>query len=443
MSKTFRDWSLDQALLLPPSVHDFVPAGHLSRFVVALVTEELDLSAILASYRGEKGQPPYHPAMMVVLLLYAYAVGIYSSRRIARACVERVDFMAIVALDGPDFRTISEFRRRHLAALSALFVQVLKLCKQAGLVKLGHVALDGTKIKANASKHKAMSYERMKKREIELQAEVDGWLKAAEAADAAEDKAFGADKRGDEMPDWVADKRARLARIRQAKAELEAEAKAKAADEQAVRKKNDDKPRPGRKAAPPSDAPEPKAQRNFTDPESRILKTKDGYIQGYNAQAAVDAQEQIIVAQTLSNNGSDQAQLAPLLDGIKANLGGNPRELSADAGYCSAANLRTVSRRRIKGYIATGRQQHGTKSATAKRWAKPGLLVARMSTKLRRAGYRSRYHLRKQVVEPVFGQIKQARAFRQFLLRGLEKVKAEWALICTAHNLRKLALAAT
>ena len=321
MSKTFRDWSLDQALLLPPSVHDFVPVGHLSRFVVALVTEELDLSAILASYRGEKGQPPYHPAMMVVLLLYAYAVGIYSSRRIARACVERVDFMAIVALDGPDFRTISEFRRRHLAALSALFVQVLKLCKQAGLVKLGHVALDGTKIKANASKHKAMSYERMKKREIELQAEVDGWLKAAEAADAAEDKAFGADKRGDEMPDWVADKRARLARIGQAKAELEAEAKAKAADEQAVRKKNDDKPRPGRKAAPPSDAPEPKAQRNFTDPESRILKTKDGYIQGYNAQAAVDAQEQIIVAQTLSNNGSDQAQLAPLLDRIKANLG--------------------------------------------------------------------------------------------------------------------------
>ena len=442
MSKTFRDWSLDQALLLPPSVHDFVPAGHLSRFVVSLVTEELDLSAILASYRGEKGQPPYHPAMMVVLLLYAYAVGIYSSRRIARACVERVDFMTVVALDGPDFRTISEFRRRHLAGLSALFVQVLKLCKQAGLVKLGHVALDGTKIKANASKHKAMSYERMKKREIELQAEVDGWLKAAEAADAAEDKAFGADKRGDEMPDWVADKQARLAKIREAKTELEAEAKAKAVAEQAAREKNDDKPRPGRKAAPPSDAPELKAQRNFTDPESRILKTKDGYIQGYNAQAAVDAQEQIIVAQTLGNNGNDQAQLAPLLDRIKANLGGNPREVSADAGYCSAANLRTVSRRRIKGYIATGRQQHGNKSATAKRWAKPGSLVARMSTKLRRAGYRSRYRLRKQVVEPVFGQIKQARGFRQFLLRGIEKVKAEWALICIAHNLRKLALAA-
>ena len=442
MSKTFRDWSLDQALLLPPSVHDFVPAGHLSRLVVALVTEELDLSAILASYKGEKGQPPYHPAMMVALLLYAYAVGIYSSRRIAKACIERVDFMAIVALDAPDFRTTSEFRRRHLVALSALFVQVLKLCEQAGLVKLGHVALDGTKINANASKHKAMSYERMQKREPELQAEVDGWLKAAQAADAAEDAAFGVDRRGDEMPDWVADKQARLAKIRQAKAELEAEAKAKAAAEQAAReKKNGDKLCPGRKAVPPSDVPEPKAQRNFTDPDSRILKTKDGYIQGYNAQAAVDAQEQIIVAHTLSNNGNDQAQLAPLLDATKANLGRNPDEASADAGYCSAANLRTLIRRRIKGYIATGRQKHGTKSATGKRSVKPGSLLARMNIRLKRGGHRSRYRLRKQVVEPVFGQIKQARGFRQFLLRGIDKVKAEWAMICTAHNIRKLALA--
>ena len=440
MSKTFRDWSLDQTLLLPPSVHDFVPAGHLSRFIVALVTEELDLSAIMASYKGEKGQPPYHPAMMVALLLYAYAVGIYSSRRIARACAERVDFMAIVAFDAPDFRTISEFRRRHLTALAGLFVQVLKLCERAGLVKLGHVALDGTKIKANASKHKAMSYERMKKREAELQAEVDGWLKAAEAADAAEDKAFGADKRGDEMPDWVADKQARLAKIREAKAELEAEAKAKAAAERATGEKKDE-PHPGRKAAPPSDAPEAKTQRNFTDPESRVLKTKDGYIQGYNAQAAVDAEAQVIVAHTLSNNGSDQAQFAPLLDGIKANLGRNPHEASADAGYCSAANLRTLSRRRIKGYIATGRQKHGAKSAATQRRTKSGSLLARMTTRLKCAGHRSRYRLRKQVVEPVFGQIKQARGFRQFLLRGIEKAKAEWAMICIAHNLRKLALA--
>jgi transposase len=447
MSKTFRDWSLDQALLLPPSVHDFVPAGHLSRFVVTLVTEELDLSAIMASYKGEKGQPPYHPAMMVSLLLYAYAVGIYSSRKIAKGCVERVDFMAIVALQGPDFHTVSEFRRRHLAALSALFVQVLKLCAGAGLVQLGHVALDGTKIKANASKHKAMSYAYMKDREAELQAEVDSWLKKAEAADAAEDKAHGADRRGDEMPEWVANKEARLAKLRQAKAELEAEAKAqavaeKAARDQAAGNDEDDKPQRGRKPALPSATPNPKVQRNFTDPESRILKTKDGYIQGYNAQAAVDAKAQIIVAHTLTNNGSDQGQLAPLLDGIRANLGRNPDEASADAGYCSTANLRTLSRRRIKGYIATGRQKHGTKSAIAKRPGKPGSLLARMSVRLRRAGHRSRYRLRKQVVEPVFGQIKEARGFRQFLLRGMTKVKAEWAIICTVHNIRKLALAA-
>jgi hypothetical protein len=384
--------------------------------------------------------------MMTAVLLHGYASGIYSSRRIARAAVERADFMMIVAGDPPDFRTISEFRRRHLKALAGLFVQVLKLAEKAGLVKLGHVALDGTKIKANASKHKAMSYERMKKREAELQAEVERWLRAAEAADAEEDKLYG-DKRGDEMPDWVADKEKRLAKIRAAKAELEAEAKAAAAEEMQRReeaeeqRKKEGRKKTGKTPAPPKQEPEGKAQRNFTDPESRILKTKDGYIQGYNAQAAVDATAQIIVAHTLDNNGSDQAQFAPLLDTIKANLKRNPDEVSADAGYCSAVNLRTLRRRRIKGYIATGRQKHGASSATAKRPAKPGLL-ARMTAKLRRAGHRSRYRLRKQVVEPVFGQIKEARGFRQFLLRGIEKVKDEWAMICTAHNLRKLARAA-
>ena len=372
--------------------------------------------------------------MMVALLLYGYAVGLYSSRRIAKACMERVDFMAIVALQAPDFRTISEFRRRHLAALSALFVQVLKLCERAGLVKLGHVALDGTKIKANASKHKAMSYERMCKRQAELQAEVDGWLQAAEAADAAEDKAFGADRRGDEMPDWVADKQARLAKICQAKAELEAEAKAKAAAEQPARAKVDEKHQARHGRA--------ERKRNATSPIPKPHADQGRLHPGYNAQAAVDAHAQIIVAHTLGNNGSDQNQFAPLLDAIKTNLGSNPHEVSADAGYCSTANLRTLSRRRIKGYIATGRQKHGSKSATAKRPAEPGSLLARMTSRLRRAGHRSRYRLRKQVVEPVFGQVKEARGFRQFLLRGIEKVKAEWAMICTVHNLRKLALAA-
>jgi transposase len=448
MSKDFRPWKIDEAQLLPPSVQDYVPKGHLSRLIVALVREELDLSAISGSYTSVLGQPPFDPRMMTALLLHGYASGIYSSRRIGRAAVERADFMMIVAGDPPDFRTISEFRRRHLPALAALFVQVLKLAERAGLVKLGHVALDGTKIKANASKHKAMSYERMKKREAELAAEVERWLKAAEAADAEEDKLYG-DKRGDEMPAWVADKEKRLATIRAAKAELAAEAKAAAAEEARRRAAADEQrqaqegKKSGRTPAPPKSEPDGKAQRNFTDPESRILKTKDGYIQGYNAQAAVDATAQIIVAHTLSNNGSDQAQFAPLLDAIKANLKRNPDEVSADAGYCSAANLARLGRRRIKGYIATGRQKHGATSATARRPLKPGSLLARMSAKLRRAGHRSRYRLRKQVVEPVFGQIKQARGFRQFLLRGIEKVKAEWAIICTAHNLTKLARAAS
>jgi len=446
MSKEFRPWKIDEAQLLPPRVEDYVPPDHLSRLIVALVREELDLSAISGSYKSVLGQPPFDPRLMTALLLHGYASGIYSSRRIARAAVERADFMMIVAGDPPDFRTISEFRKRHLKALAGLFVQVLKLAEKAGLVKLGHVALDGTKIKANASKHKAMSYERMKKREAELKAEVERWLKAAEAADAEEDRLYG-DKRGDELPEWVADKQKRLAKIRAAKAALEAEAKAAAAEEARRRHEAEQKrvaggKKSGRTPAPPKSEPDGKAQRNFTDPESRILKTKDGYIQGYNAQAAVDATAQIIVAHTLDNNGSDQAQFAPLLDTIKANLKRNPEEVSADAGYCSTANLRTLGRRRINGYIATGRQKHGTVSATAKRPLKPGSLLVRMSAKLRRAGHRSRYRLRKQVVEPVFGQIKQARGFRQFLLRGSEKVKAEWAIICTAHNLVKLARAA-
>src|ERR1700747_470878 len=278
MSKYFRPWNIDQTLLLPPNVQDFVPKGHVSRFIVELVRESLDLKEITGSYLSGLGQPPFDPRMMVALLLHGYASGLYSSRRIAKACRERDDFLMIVALDPPAF-----------GPLRALFLQVLKLCETAGLVKLGHVALDGTKIKANASKHKAMSYERMKKREAELQAEVERWLRAAEAADAEEDKLYG-DKRGDEMPDWVADKEKRLAKIRAAKAELEAEAKAAAAEEMQRREEAEEqRKKEGRKKTAPKQEPEGKAQRNFTDPESRILKTKDGYIQGYNAQAAVDA----------------------------------------------------------------------------------------------------------------------------------------------------------
>jgi transposase len=443
MSKHFRPWRIDEAQLLPASVHDFVPEGHLARFVVSLVRESLDLKAITASYKSPLGQPPFHAVMMVALLLYAYAVGVYSSRRIARACIERVDFMMIVAGDAPDFRTISDFRKRHLTALAGLFVQVLRLAERAGVVKLGHVALDGTKIKANASKHKAMSYEGMKKREAQLQAEVDRWLAAAEAADAEEDALYG-DKRGDELPGWVADKEQRLAKIREAKAALEAEAKAAAeakarADREAEQKREaEGRKRSGKKPKPPSGEPAAKAQRNFTDPESRVLLTKDGFIQGYNAQAAVDGEAQIIVEHGLTPSMSDQDQLVALVDGIEKNLGRKPVETSADAGYCSEANLAALDARGIKAYVATGRAKH---PADAKRRI-GGELTEAMRRKLKRAGWRSRYRLRKQIVEPVFGQIKQARGFRQFLLRGVENVRAEWAMICTAHNLLKLARAA-
>src|SRR5271163_894080 len=318
MSRHFRPWTIDQTQLLPAAVVDYVPADHLAQFVVALAREHLDLSEIVASYKSGLGQPPFDPRMMTALLLYAYCSGLYSSRRIAKACAERVDFMMIVAHDAPDFRTIADFRKRHLPPLGRLFLQVLKLAEKAGLAKLGHVALDGTKIKANASKHKAMSYERMAKRAAELEAEVAKLLSAAEAADAEEDQAFGRDKSGQELPDWVADMKKRAEKIRAAKAELEAEAKAAAAAKARAQAKAEERRRaegrkkPGKPAAPPSEEPDPKAQKNFTDPESRIMKTKDGFIQGYNAQAAVDATAQVIVAHGLDAKQSDQHQLAPI-----------------------------------------------------------------------------------------------------------------------------------
>jgi transposase len=443
MSKHFRPWKIDQPQLLPPSVQDFVPKDHLSRFVVDLVRESLDLSEIVGVYRSALGQPPFDPRLMVALLLNGYASGLYSSRRIAKACSERADFMMIVAGDPPDFRTICEFRKRHLKQLALLFVQVLKLAEKAGLVKLGHVALDGTKLKANASKHKAMSYQHMKRRQAELQAEVDRWLAAAEAADGEEDRLHG-NKRGDELPDWVADKHKRIAKIAEAKAELEAEAKAAADEErrlEAEKQKQRDsegRKKTGKPAAPPSEEPAAKAQRNFTDPESRILKTKDGFIQGYNAQAAVDGKAQIIVAHELTASTSDHGQLVALIDGIEANLGRKPQQASADSGYLSEANLASLDAGGIDGYIATGRAKH----PTADNGKAGGPLTQAMRKKIAGGGFETPYRLRKQIVEAVFGQIKQARGFRQFLVRGIENVRAEWAMICTAHNLVKLAKAA-
>src|SRR5882724_6225757 len=326
MSKTFRPWDVDQRWLLPPSVDEFVPAGHVAHFVRDTVRDGLDLSAIMSSYEEERGYPPYHPTMMTALLIYAYSQGVYSSRRIARACEERVDFMAVTALNRPDFRTVSEFRKRHLEALSGLFVQVLKLCAEAGLVKLGHVAVDGTKIKANASKHKAMSYGRMDEAEARLAAEVSGWFAQAAASDAAEDAAHGPEQRGDELPAWAASKQERLSKIRAARAALEAEAQAAAASKTPT-DGPDDQGGPGPQAPEPA-KPEPKAQRNFTDPQSRIMKTKDGFIQGYNAQAAVDAASQVIVAHDLGQAGNDKQQLEPMIAAIRAANGRHPAQLS-------------------------------------------------------------------------------------------------------------------
>ncbi len=443
MSKTYRAWDVDQGWLLPASVHDFVPAGHLAHFVRETVREGLDLSAIFGSYAEERGYPPYHPGMMVSLLLYGYSRGVYSSRRLAQACEERVDFMAVTGLNKPDFRTISEFRRRHLKALSGLFVQVLKLCQSAGLVTLGHVAVDGTKLKANASRHKAMSYGRMKTAGPRLAAEVTAWLAAAEAQDRAEDAEFGAALRGDETPDWMADKAQRLARIRQARAALEAEAKLDPSD------LDPDGPGPssgmqekGRAKRAEDGGPPDKAQRNFTDPDSRIQPTRDGFIAGYNGQIAVDAAHQIIVAQRLATNPADYAALVPLVDQARAHLGRKPREVSGDSGFASEANLEAMAERKVRAYLAPGRGKHGQDHAAGDRRFKNSPRMAAMAETLKRAGRRSRYRLRKQVVEPVFGQIKQARGFRQLLLRGLDKARAEWALICTAHNLLKLAAAA-
>jgi transposase len=443
MSKSFRVWDVDQAWLLPPSVHQFVPAGHVAHFVRDTVREALDLSAIIGVYKAEQGQPPYHPGMLVALLLYGYSRGLYSSRQLARACEERVDMMAVTGLNRPDFRTISDFRKRHLAALSELFVQVLRLCQAAGLVKLGHVAVDGTKLRANASRHKAMSYQHMVRQEPKLAAEVKSWLDQAEAADTAEDAQHGSTRRGDEMPDWMADKQRRLERIRAAKAQLEAEAKAGKGAADA------DGPGPssgmqehGNRKSQSSDTPPHKAQRNFTDGDSRIMPSGGGFIAGYNGQIAVDAAHQIIVSQRLGTNPSDYAGLIPLVDQARADLGRKPREVSGDTGFATEANLAAMAERRIAAYLSPGRIRHGRTDPTAGRVLKRKPRMQAMADTIRRAGRRSRYRLRKQVVEPVFGQIKQARGFRQFLLRGLQKVAGEWAMICTVHNLLKLHRAA-
>jgi len=428
VSKTFRPYEPDQIYLMPASLQDWLPKGHLAYFISDVV-DHLDLSAIMSCYEEEKGYPPYHPVMMVKVLLYAYCIGVPSSRKIEKRLEEDISFRVLAANNTPDFRTISDFRKNHLRALDALLLQVLKLCQRAGLVKLGHVSIDGTKMKANASKHKAMSYKRMKEEEARLEAEVQELLKEAEAVDEEEDRKYGKDRRGDELPKELAFRESRLKKIREAREALEAEAQ-HAAEEA----RGEGKPATG--------IPSDKAQRNFTDPESRIMPGPGGkhFVQAYNAQAAVDSSHQVIVAAEVTDQPSDKRQAVPMMEQVKANTGGKPREMSADAGYFSSDAVTGLSADGIDVYMPPDRMHHTYKMPAASRGRIPkGLSVAdRMRRKLRTKHGRKRYGLRKELPEPVFGQIKQVRGFRQFLLRGKEKVRSEWRFICTGHNLLKL-----
>lgn len=458
MSKTFRAYEPRQSYLLPPSPLDWLPEGHLAYFILDVI-EELDLSPIFAHYERElRGKPPHHPRVMVALLLYGYCVGVSSSRRIEQRTHEDVAFRVLAGGTHPDHVRISEFRRIHLATLAGLFLQVLRLCQKAGMVKLGHVSLDGTKMKASASKHKAMSYKRMQEQEAVLATKVKELLTAAERVDAAEDAQYGAGVRGDELPEELRRAESRLARIREAKAALEAEAKAahaadaKADDDDDGSKGGDSSggnsggtPLPEHRVPSRADGtPTDKAQRNFVDPESRIMKTGDGFVQGYNAQAVVDDAHQVIVAQALTNQPPDVEHLLPMIEQTQHNCGLAPTKLSADAGYFSEANIESATNLGVDVYVATGKLKHGESPAPV-RGRPPSDMTPkqRMARKLATKNGQAVYRRRKVIVEPVFGQIKHARGFRQFQLRGIAKARGEWSLICVGHNLCKLHRALT
>ena len=433
MGKGYRSYLPDQDLLLPSSLRDWLPESHLVYFVSDVV-EQLDLAKIHAAYGDERrGQPPYDPSLMTKLLVYGYCVGVFSSRRIQKRLQEDVPFRVLAAGNEPDFRTISDFRKNHLEALQELFEQVLAMALESGAMKLGRVSLDGTKMKANASKHKAMSYGRMKEKQQQLKEEVKQMLAQADAADAAEDELHGRDRRGDELPAELQRRESRLAKIKQAKKVLEQRARDKASAE-------------GKSEAEIKQAkPEDKDQYNFTDPESRIMPGADGIVQGFNAQAAVEPTLQLIVGQKVTQASNDKQQLTPMVETIEQQARQRPQAILADNGYCSDKNLEYLEsadrpEQKIEGYIATGKSKHGEHRQPCK----PGPLpkgatrVDRMKRKLQTKVGKAVYAARKCVVEPVFGQIKQARGFRQFLLRGLKKVEGEWALVCMTHNILKV-----
>jgi len=455
MGKSFLPDQVNQTLLFPPSLHDWLPEGHLGRFLVDVVAA-LDLGAIYASYeeRDGRGQSAYAPEMMLRVLLYGYATGVYSSRKIEARTYEDVAFRYLSGDQHPDHDTFAEFRKRHLEALAGLFTQALLLCEKAGLVKLGHVAIDGSKIKANASKHKAQSYGRMGETEARLKQEIEALLKQAEDVDAAEDAQYGKGKRGDELPAELARRESRLKKIAAAKAELEQEAREKAEQERAeveakLAARREEEQRTGKKKRgrepqvpdPDKAQPEARAQRNFTDADSRIMPdgaNKGSFVQGYNAQAAVDSAAQVIVAADVTQETVDNHQLLPMLDQVKENLGRKPRAASADAGYWSEDNATDESVAEIDLHIATGRDKHG--ETPLPDTSPPQLASAKqaMRHKLCTEAGRAVYKMRKAIVEPVFGQIKEQRGFRRFSLRGLNQVRCEWKLVCTVSNLRKL-----
>jgi transposase len=424
MAKTYRPYVPEQDLLLPPSLREWLPEDHLAFFVSDLI-DQLDLSAITSGYEDEdRGYPPYHPVMLTKVVVYAYCVGVFSSRRIQRRLVEDVAFRVLAAGNQPDFRTIADFRKRHLPALRGFFEQVLHLARELGAPRVGRVALDSSKINANASKHQAMSYGRMREKQRQLRDEVNALLAKAEAADTAEDAEYGPDQRGDELPAELQRRESRLKRIREAKRALEARAKTEAAA-----------------AGKPAEAakPDPKAQYNFTDPESRIMKGPDGFVQAYNVQVAVD-DLQLIVGQAVTQETNDKKQLMPMITTIEQQSGDTPDQVLADAGYCSDESLTAIADTTIDAYISTRKQKHGERPGPCPRGPLPttATMVDRMSRKLHTKTGAAVYAARKGIVEPVIGQIKQARGFRQFLLRGFEKVQGEWSLVCTTHNILKL-----
>jgi transposase len=448
-ARTFRPYDPAQQFLLPPSIDDWLPEDHPARFVAEAVDELLDLGPIYASYQSFDGAPPYHPAMMLKLLLWGYSCGVTSSREMERRCGTDVAFRYLCANQAPDYRSIARFRRRHLGALEDLFVQVLACCAEAGLVKLGRVALDGTKLRASASRHKAMSYDRLGPRIEDLEAEVRDLLAEAEAADRAEDEAFGANRRGDELPAELARRETRLKKMRAAKEAIEQDAKEKAAAKARAKAekegRSDDEVHKAADAAAKKARPDKGAQRSFTDPESRMMKTNDGFHYAYNAQAVVDEKSQVILAAEVTDEASDVNQLVAMIEKTEENLAqagieDTPDTYLADAGYCSEDNLAAIEDLDAEVLVATGRQRHGEQFPTAPRGPIPKSATRRerMARRLRTKKGRADYARRKAIVEPAFGQMKVRQHAGQLRLRGLAGATGEWTLHAICHNLRKL-----